>query len=1400
MVTGTLKTVPGDHEVLNQGRELDQEKNQRNDIIIHPSLLSYPYSVETNAFHTGGALHPFIDSLLRSPIPFDGRLCISNLNKNVIGASVVSIDIIEQAFLLATNQISRNALFLSSDVGPETVHELHIEGYSFSRLPEGIIGSIYTRIRYVTITDNPGLDCIGSIVRQFPNLEGLFIRKCGISTLDPLREMKDNNLKEIACPNCLLSENGTDWDGVMRTLGSSKGPLRCIDFSSNRFTKFPKSINLVGRTLERLHIAHNSNLEFLPEEVGRFPELSLLDLRGDYDLCDAAKKIETITDGACELVHPYKGHGSAYWDLLHYWRGLINLSILFKKSRSRLNARKQLLLSIPSTPSQPETQVLPPFPAPSPVSTTTNDNLKVVFLGGRNVGKSTIVRRLSASPCGGEGTEEWNEGSVAASQRKKTTRSIDVDVRTCRFLSQAKDDEAQSRMHTKFNLWDFQQSGVNEDVECGNDQCDDQVSCLRRFDNSKIFLLMTFCVFVLPILLHLYTLQAPQSLFFSPNTLYVIVWDMGVHNLKIPTSCDDYFGCDSSDDDNSCDDFSRMIASQNTDQELVQEIDDNVLYWLDSIIQSGVKNCAVLPVASFDDAFAGAQGLGTAEAQRRCDVLKKQMISYYNSKIYASTKPLPSLQFCGEDNAGDGDSVLRLCSKKMEGISKLKAAILNVTTRCPIFSEHLKEKIPSLTLKVWDAIRALKEDHKKIVSVEDIKSMIGQHDGHTVETTELCNSLSFLSSIGEVVFLGRPNRASCIADIGTADCYVLSKFVILCPKWLTCIISCVLKRDFWLRLGEDWRFGCSLSELWSASSDIAAVSSEELSLFWESINSVKKMLSKTSAAKLCAFLNQALIRCGVLVPVSRSAPHHDSFDECTGMLSSTMGHRSLTMNSALKVEKQSSICFLLPSLFAQSVPRDAWSYKSKKWWKQILAHSWLFPGTSPPAGFMGWLTAAVMYDLFMRPQLCSENPPIRVHHCFCWKSSFVLKLGMEVVCEHSGEKKESIVDIFVCLTSRDSVFSIASGPSNDSRRKLIVSAKGQSGDGSKRIWEGGFALVIESVERVIRSFDSANWRKSLERAVICPECLARYHCSKACFWGKEKLLESAAKGAKQAYCSRGHSCCLSVLCGIRRPGVPARTFSGENHSSSIATKVLPAVVIVGLWDEKKQQIIEAGSGFVADKKHGLVITAAHVLISMHPGKDFGKEKVGKAVIGFIPKSRRTGSVDATKADFWYFAEVVAKDVSNVDACVLRITAKVHNKIEDERLRQLGLTSRCEPNESILLLGYNQRMKGPQYQSGPNQHLDCSRGYVKMSPRRNEVRREAADVHSYIPRTEMIVCGCRVYGGHSGSPCINQDEKVIGILSEADPADPRQCHIVPAIELKRLLSQGKEVVQSMNENC
>jgi len=516
---------------------------------------------------------------------------------------------------------------------------------------------------------------------------------------------------------------------------------------------------------------------------------------------------------------------------------------------------------------------------------------------------------------------------------------------------------------------------------------------------------------------------------------------------------------------------------------------------------------------------------------------------------------------------------------------------------------------------------------------------------------------------------------------------------------------------------------------------------------------------------------------------------------------SSKTYREPPTNSSIRGANTHSLpFFLIPGLFTSAVPRNAWSYKSKKSWKTTLAHSWEFP-SARPSRFMGRLTAAVMQALINRMKSCGEGCPIRVKHFFCWKSAFVLRLGMKVACEHSGEPKESVVDIFACMTSRESPFCVASTLADSLKRKLVVSAKGQVGDGGKRIWEGGFALVVDSVERIIRQFDPVMRKKEVKREIVCPDCLALHNCSKAGSWDRDRLLESAAKGTKRAYCSRGHCCCLCILCGFNRGGVSVNSPPGEVRSSKIIPKLLPGVVIVGLWDEEKQQIIEAGSGFVVDKKNGLIMTAAHVLFNLAPGEHFGKKKRGKAVIGFISRSRRMDTVDTTKADFRYFAEVVAKDVCNIDACVLRITSKVHSDVKDEKLQHLKLTSKCELNESVFLLGFNQKMTG--LQGHPvgcvNQHLDCSRGYVRMPPRYPIERRDAVDSRSFAPRAEIVLGDCRVYGGHSGGPCINQDGKVIGILSRSDPADCRQSYIVPASELKCLLGRSREVVKAANCN-
>merc|ERR1712157_17794 len=79
------------------------------------------------------------------------------------------------------------------------------------------------------------------------------------------------------------------------------------------------------------------------------------------------------------------------------------------------------------------------------------------------------------------------------------------------------------------------------------------------------------------------------------------------------------------------------------------------------------------------------------------------------------------------------------------------------------------------------------------------------------------------------------------------------------------------------------------------------------------------------------------------------------------------------------------------------------------------------------------------------------------------------------------------------------------------------------------------------------------------------------------------------------------------------------------------TSLLPSIVLVGLWDGKMNRIVEVGSGFIVDKKRGLIVTAAHTVLNVWDdhNRDFGMDykglKQGKIVIGVIPQVRPNNS-------------------------------------------------------------------------------------------------------------------------------------------------------------------------------
>jgi hypothetical protein len=129
-------------------------------------------------------------------------------------------------------------------------------------------------------------------------------------------------------------------------------------------------------------------------------------------------------------------------------------------------------------------------------------------------------------------------------------------------------------------------------------------------------------------------------------------------------------------------------------------------------------------------------------------------------------------------------------------------------------------------------------------------------------------------------------------------------------------------------------------------------------------------------------------------------------------------------------------------------------------------------------------------------------------------------------------------------------------------------------------------------------------------------------------------------------------------------------------------------------------------------------------------------------------------------------------------------------LKQEQLQSLKMTEKCELEEQVRIVGYNQ---GGEGLLGPgeslNRYVDFAKGYVCMKFGRGDVpagkRRDR-----FKPREEFVVL-CPTIGGHSGGPCVNQQGEVIGILSRADPAERQRCYLVPAKELKVLVNKAKK---------
>jgi S1-C subfamily serine protease len=672
----------------------------------------------------------------------------------------------------------------------------------------------------------------------------------------------------------------------------------------------------------------------------------------------------------------------------------------------------------------------------------------------------------------------------------------------------------------------------------------------------------------------------------------------------------------------------------------------------------------------------------------------------------------------------------------------------------------------------------------------------------------------------------------------------LSQYVFLNPRWLVAAVACILRHDLDREIRETRR---SIERLeaghgplergdsfYEANLNCPVITATDAAMLWHAKRFTKKAAERAQeysnnlSMTPFDFLQRLLIRFGVFVPIDLSidkallggkeyAQHSESAQKDL--------QETLEAQLTNEDDADSASFFFLPSLLGPGEPSEVWTYKNTDSWKTTICHSILFPDGVPP-GLMERITASVLSSVYA---VASQDECFRVKEILCWRAAFFIKLGTEV--SRDGEEvKESVVEMFAHLVDRESHLCVGSDSMGTGMRRLILSGKGQVGDGGRKIWTGGYLLVCKAIGRVMSEYGGLEY----ERQGFCPECLSKKAVSQASSWDWTVIRTAGQNGDESMRCSHGHRVDTRLVAGpcdslakpkTRRESIRQQPRFTDSEPIIPVNDLLHGVVLVGLWDGRARKVVRVGSGFIVDKKRGLIVTASHTLMNIWGDRNtpFGENyyglREGKIVIGVIPREKESDNDrDETRAVFRYFAKIAAKDPNieekgecQADVCVLRITTRMENDIEGngegigdqperlllnnpdalkrEKLQQLKVTEKCELDEQVRIMGYNQ---GGEGLLGPgeslNRYVDFARGYVCKKFATGE---ETGGYlrHRFKPLQEFVVI-CPTIGGHSGGPCVNQQGEVIGILSRADPAENQRCYLVPASVWKPLVKKAK----------
>ncbi len=323
----------------------------------------------------------------------------------------------------------------------------------------------------------------------------------------------------------------------------------------------------------------------------------------------------------------------------------------------------------------------------------------------------------------------------------------------------------------------------------------------------------------------------------------------------------------------------------------------------------------------------------------------------------------------------------------------------------------------------------------------------------------------------------------------------LSEYVFLNPKWLVEVVACILRHDLRQEIDEtkrllqelndyevtgDWKNAGRGRFLDAKTINCPIISAEETCMLWKTKKKIYRAAERAkneafSGASMTTFefLQRLLVRFSVLVPIDLSVEKAVFGGQDYGLAANRNMHEDQIRQPPSGVLEKPSYFFLPSLLGTGKPPHQIWTYKCREAYQRTLCVSWRFPDGCPP-GLMERVTASVLrdiyaatrYDINLVGQSYIRDPfqynpagevvrKLRVIEILCWRTTFLITIGMPITYYPSGETRESVVEIFAHIADKDDPFCVAADSMSIGDRRLVVSAKGQDGEGGRKIWKGG---------------------------------------------------------------------------------------------------------------------------------------------------------------------------------------------------------------------------------------------------------------------------------------------------------------------------------------------------------